>query len=153
MLTPFVLDLILQECRGEVRQAPERVITDYVARDFMKLHTYAIIVTDVMFVNNIPFLVTLFRGIKFVRAENIKSWTAKQLAKCIRRDMQLYSCGSMIVQTVLMNVGFDKTMDELSDRTVVNTVGNKVGAYVRGRLLPVFPKYSSQKVWPDAGGA
>ena len=35
--------------------------------------------------------------------------------------MQLYSCGSMIVQTVLMEIEFDKTLGELSDRTIVGT--------------------------------
>ena len=32
-------------------------------------------------------------------------------------------------------------------------VGNKVGAYIRGRPLPVFPIYSTQKAWPAAGAA
>ena len=48
--------------RGETtRRALERVITDYVAipRDFLKLHTHVTLIADVMFVNNIPFLVTL----------------------------------------------------------------------------------------------
>ena len=39
-----------------------------------------------MFVNNIPFLFTLSHGIKLVTAENIKSRTAKQLAKSINRN-------------------------------------------------------------------
>ena len=110
--------------RGKtVRRAPERVITDYVAipRDFLKLHTHVTLVADVMFVNNIPFLVTLSRGIKFVTAEHVRSRTAKQLAKSIKRVMQLYGRAGMIVQTVLMDMEFDKTVDELSDRTVVNT--------------------------------
>ena len=32
-------------------------------------------------------------------------------------------------------------------------VGNKVGAYIPGRPLPVFPDFSTQKVWPAAGAA
>ena len=47
--------------RGEtVRQAPQRVITDNVVipGDFLKLHTHVTLVADVIFVNNIPFLVT-----------------------------------------------------------------------------------------------
>ena len=102
---------------------PERVITDYVAilRDFLKLHTPVTLVANMIFVNNIAFLVTLSRGIKFVTAERVKSRTAKQLAKSIKRVMQLYSHGGMIVQTVLMDMEFDKTVDELSDRILVNT--------------------------------
>ena len=33
------------------------------------------------------------------------------------------------------------------------TVGNKMGAYVRGHPLPIFPKYISQKLWPAARAA
>ena len=56
-------------------------------------------------------------------AENIKSRTAnaKQLAKSIKRVMRLYFRGGMIVQTVLMNMEFDETVDELLERTVVDT--------------------------------
>ena len=109
--------------RGEtVRQASKRVITDYVAipRDFLTLHTYVTLIANVMFVNNIPFFVTLSRGIKFVTAKHVKSMTAKQLAKSIKRVMQLYSRVGMIVQTVFMDMEFDKTVDELCDKTVVN---------------------------------
>ena len=79
------------------------------------------LVANVMFVNNIPFLVTLSHGIKFVTAEHVKSTTAKQLAKSIKRVMQLYGRVGMVVQTVLMDMEFDKTVDGLSDKTVVNT--------------------------------
>ena len=79
------------------------------------------LVADLMFVNNIPFLVTLPRGIKSVTAENIKPRTGKQLAKSIKRVMQVYSRGGTIVQTVLMSMEFGKTVSELSGRTVVNT--------------------------------
>ena len=53
--------------QGEtVRQAPERVIKYYVAipRDFLKLCTHVTLVAEAIFINNIPFLVTLSRGIK-----------------------------------------------------------------------------------------
>ena len=34
-----------------------------------------------------------------------------------------------------------------------NPVGNKVGAYIHGHPLPVFPIYSTQKAWTAAGAA
>ena len=43
-------------------------------------------------------------------------------------------------------------LQRIADSTVA-TVGNKVGAYIRGRPLPVFPIYSTQKAWPAAGVA
>ena len=48
--------------RGKtVWRVPKHVITDYVAipQDFIMLHIYVTLVADVMFVNSIPFLVTL----------------------------------------------------------------------------------------------
>ena len=83
--------------RGKlVRRDPQRVITDYVGipRDFLKLHTHVTLIANVMFVNNIPFLVTLSCGIKFVTAEHVKSKTAKQLAKSINRNTgtDIYIC-------------------------------------------------------------
>ena len=37
--------------------------------------------------------------------------------------------------------------------TFLVNVGNKVGAYIRGRPLHVFPEYSSQTRWAAAGAA
>ena len=48
--------------RGKtVRTAPEHVVIEYVAipRDFLALHWRVTLMADVMFVNNVPFLVTL----------------------------------------------------------------------------------------------
>ena len=110
--------------RGKtVRESPKHVVTDVVAipRDFMKLHKFVTLVADVMFVNSVPFLVTSSRGIKFVTAEHLQSRTAKQLSKSLKRIMCLYSRGGMIVQTILMDMEFDKTKSELMDKVVVNT--------------------------------
>ena len=106
---------------------PEHVTTDYVQipRDFIKLHKYVALVADVMFVNNIPFLITMSRKIKFITVEHIPTRTAKQLSKGLKRVMRLYSRAGMIVQTILMDMEFDKTADHLMDSTVVNTSAAK----------------------------
>ena len=44
-----------------------------------------------MFVNNIPFLITMSRKIKFITVEHIPTRTAKQLSKGLKRVMRLYS--------------------------------------------------------------
>ena len=87
--------------------------TDYVAipRDFLALHRFVSLVADVMFVNNIPFLITIYRGIKFVTVEYLRSLTDKELSKKLRRVMKLYGRGSMIVQTILIDMEFDSTKD------------------------------------------
>jgi hypothetical protein len=110
--------------RGKtVRKKPDRVMLDYVAvpHEFMKLHKYVTLVADVMFVNGIAFLVTMSRGIKFITAEHIPTRTAKQLSKSLKRIMQLYSRGGMVVQTILMDMEFDKTVEPLMVEVTVNT--------------------------------
>ncbi len=60
---------ILANLRGKMaRTKPEHVRADYVKipQDFTDLHKYVTIVADVMFVNGLPFLVTLSRGISLV---------------------------------------------------------------------------------------
>ena len=92
-----------------VRHKPEHVMTDYVdiPRDFLVLHRFVSIVTDVIFVNNIPFLITMSCGIKSVTVEYISSHTAKEISKKLKRVIKSYGRGSMIVQTILMDMGFD----------------------------------------------
>ena len=58
------------------------------------------LVVDVMIVNNIPILIAMSCSIKFVTVER----TANQLRKNIKRIMELYSRGSIIVQTILMDL-------------------------------------------------
>jgi hypothetical protein len=50
------------------RRKPEHVQVDYVQipRDFVKIHKYVTLVADIIFVNGLPFLVTLSRGISLV---------------------------------------------------------------------------------------
>ena len=84
---------ILGGTRGKtVRQNPEHVTTDYVAipRYFLALHRFVSLVEDVMFVNNIPFLITMSHGIKFVTVEYLSSRTSKELSKKLKIVMELY---------------------------------------------------------------
>jgi hypothetical protein len=58
----------LANIRGKTtRRKPEHVQVDYVQipRDFVKMHKYVTLAADVMFVNGLPFLITLSRGISF----------------------------------------------------------------------------------------
>ena len=119
---------ILGVTRGKaVRQNPEHVTTNYVAipRDFLTLQRFVSLVAHVMFVHNKTFLTTMFRGIKFVTVEYISARTAKELSKKLNRVMKLYGQGSVISQTILMDMEFDSTKDELMGKTVVNTYSAK----------------------------
>ena len=93
--------------RGKaVRQKPDRVVTYYVAVtcNFLALHKYVTLMSDVCFVDNVAFLVTMSRGIKFVTVEFIRTQTAKQLSKSLKISMKLYIRGSMQVQTILIDM-------------------------------------------------
>ena len=81
-----------------------------VPKDFLKLHKFVITMSDVMFVNIAPFLITMACGIKFVTIEHIPTPTGKQLSKSLKKVMKIYSRSSMIVHTVLMDMEFDKTI-------------------------------------------
>ncbi len=64
------------------RKQPEHVRVDYVEipRNLVNMHKYVTLVADVMFVNGLPFLVTLSRGIILVTIEFLPSQTVKRFA-------------------------------------------------------------------------
>ena len=131
---------------NNTRQNPEHVTTDYVdiPRDFLALHKYVNLVADVMFVNNIPFLITMSSGIKFVTVEHITIRTSKQLSKDPKIIMKFYARGSMIVKPILMNVELDSTKDELMGKTVVNNSASKEHvAYIERCIFIVKERCSS----------
>jgi len=58
--------------RGKtVRRKPEQVVTDYVQipRDLIQTNKYVTLTADVMFVNNLAFVITYGRGIGLITAE------------------------------------------------------------------------------------
>ena len=104
---------ILGGTRGKtVIQKPEHVTTDYVAfpRFFLALHMFASLVADVLFVNSIPFLITMSRDIKYVTFEYLSFHTAKELSKELQIVMNLYGQGIKIVQPILLDMEFDSTI-------------------------------------------
>ena len=114
----------LSTVRGKtVRRAPARVQTDYieVPRDFLLLVKNVTLLADVMFVNKVPFLITVSRKIKFITVEFLSSRTAKQLSKKLKRILRLYGRAGLTVHTILMDMEFDKVADALEGDIVVNT--------------------------------
>ena len=91
--TQTIFGPILCGTRGEiVRQKPEHLTTDYVAisRGGLALHRFVSLVADVVFVNNIHFLITMSSSIKCVTVGYLSSCTAKELSKKLKRVMKLY---------------------------------------------------------------
>ena len=63
---------------------------------------------DVMFVNGVPFLVSLARGLNLLTAEFLPFLTAKSLALRIEQIKHLYGRGVFTVGTILMDNEFEK---------------------------------------------
>ena len=103
-----------------VRQKPERVETHYVQipKEFMTTHEFVTLMADVIFVNNLAFMITFRRGIGLLTMEFTPMHMAKQLAHKLIKVIQLYSQAGFIVQTILIDMEFDKGV-------VVNTSATK----------------------------
>jgi hypothetical protein len=77
-----------------------------------------------MFVDGIPFLVSVVHGLNLVTVKHKPSRTAKNLVAGIKRVMALYSCGSFCMGTRLMDNNFEK-LRNLVPKIVVNTTASK----------------------------
>jgi hypothetical protein len=77
-----------------------------------------------MFVNGVPFLVSVARGLNLVKAKFTPSQTAKQLAAGITRMIDLYDRGGFKVGTVLMDNEFEK-LRNLVPILAINTTAAK----------------------------
>jgi hypothetical protein len=102
------------------------VTTNYVQipRALLKRHQRVTLTVNVMFVNGVPFLVSVARGLNLVTAEHMPTRTAKQLAAGIVRVMDLYLRGGFQVGTVLMDNEFEK-LRNLVPVLAVNTTAAK----------------------------
>jgi hypothetical protein len=114
----------LANLRGKMtRKKTEHVRVDYmgIPRDLVDMHKYVTLVADVMFVNNLPFLVTSSRGISLVTIEYLPSRTAKRLALTLEQVLQVYTRGGFVVQTMMMDMEFKKLVDLLPNVTINTT--------------------------------
>jgi hypothetical protein len=104
------------------RKQPEHVRVDYmeIPQNLINMHKYVTLVAEVMFVNGLPFLVTLLRGISLVMIDLLPSRTAKRLALTVERVPKVYARGGFVVQTMMMDMEFKKLVDLLSN-VAINT--------------------------------
>jgi hypothetical protein len=111
---------------GMVRQPPDSVTTNYVQipHALLEWHQWVTLAVDVMFVNGVPFLVSMARGLNLVTAEHMPNRTAKQLGAGIVRVMDLNLHGGFQVGMVLMDNEFEK-LQNLVPVLAVNTTAAK----------------------------
>ncbi len=68
------------------------------------MHKYVTLAVEVMFVNGLPFLVTLSRRISLVTIEYLPFRMAKRLLHTLRRVFRVYGTGGYVIQTTLMDI-------------------------------------------------
>jgi hypothetical protein len=109
-----------------VRRLPESATTNCIEipRAILEQHQQVTLAVTIMFINRVPFLVSISRGINLVTAEHTPSRTAKQLAAGIRHIMDLYLCRGFQVGTMLMDNELEK-LRVLIPILVVNTTSAK----------------------------
>ncbi len=74
-----------------------------------------------MFVNGVPFLVTLSRKLRLLTVEFLSSRTAVKLSEYLVKVSKLYAHGGFTVRTVLMEQEFDKVADRVPTLEVNTT--------------------------------
>ena len=86
-----------------------------------------------MFVNGIPFLVTLSRKIRLFTVEFMPSRTAAKLTDYLVKLSKLYARGGFMVRTILMDQEFDKVKDKMPLLELNTTAAREhVGEIERG---------------------
>ena len=115
-ITNAIFGGYLAGIRGKTtRRKPEQVKTDDVKipREFMTVHKFVTLIADVIFVNNLAFVVTFARGIGLITVEFTPTHTATQLAHNLNKVIQLYEQAGFKIQIILMGMKFDKVVPEL----------------------------------------
>ena len=84
-----------------------------------------------MFVNGLAFFTTLGRDIWFGTAEHVPSWTAKQVAKYLKKIVKLYTFSGFGVRTVLMDREFEKIKPEVELDINISAAREHVGEIER----------------------
>jgi hypothetical protein len=100
--------------RGKtVRQRPHRVRPELITvpQELYERTRDVILTAYVMFVDGLPFFVTLSRGIKLVTLEFLPSCTTDQLHKSLLAVARLYRRGGFLVKLALMDMEFKKLED------------------------------------------
>ena len=114
--------------RGKtVRQKPSRVRPTYVQiplQLYEKLRDVTL-TADVMFVNSLPFFITVSRRIKLITVQFLPSRTAEQLCNKLRTIMHLYRRGGYLVRTALMDMEFKPLVDMMDDVNINTTAARE----------------------------
>jgi len=113
----------LANIRGKmVRCKPEHVSTEIVdiPRQILSNQKHVALSVDVMFVNQVPFLVSLSRNINLMTIEYVPCWSASKLGLLLQWIIDVYTCAGFPVRTILMDNEFNKVTDHVPN-LILNT--------------------------------
>jgi hypothetical protein len=114
--------------RGKtVRQRPEKVRPELVTipRSLFERLQDVTLEADVMFVNGLPFFVTVSRVIKFATCEALPSQTAPQLCSSLTKVITLYRQRNFRVNFCLMDMQFEPLVTMMHDTTINTTAARE----------------------------
>ena len=109
--------------RGKtVRQRPRRVRPELVSipQQLYEQLRDVVLAADVMFVNGLPFFVTLSRGIKLLTIKFLPSCTTNTLHDSLQTLARLYRRDGFLVKMCLMDMEF-KPLEDSSKDVPINT--------------------------------
>jgi hypothetical protein len=85
-----------------------------IPRTLFDINKQVTLAVDVIFVNLVPFLVSVSPTINLITIEHAPQRTATKLGDLIQRIVQVYARAGFTVQTVLMDNEFEKLKDHVS---------------------------------------
>ena len=84
------------------------------------MNKFVSLTADVMYVNGLPFVITYGQGIGLIMAEFMLDQTANQVAFNLKRIISLYSRSGFTIQTIFMDMKFNKVIVEIP-KVIINT--------------------------------
>ena len=119
----------LATIRGKtVWRRPKRVITDYVniPQPLVEANKSVILAADVMFVNSVPFLLSVSQNINLITIEHALSpRTATSLGSLLQCIVRVYTRAGFTVQKILMDIEIEKICDHVPMLDVNTPVASK----------------------------
>jgi hypothetical protein len=111
-----------------VRRRPKRVIMDCVNIPWLLVdaNQRVTLAGDIMFVNSVPFLVSVSRNVNLITIEHAPSpRTASSLGSLLQRIIPVYARAGFTVQSILMDIEFDKVHNHVSVLDVNTTAASE----------------------------
>ena len=110
-----------------VHRTPEQVAARLVNLPYVVMSRYRDVALggDIMFVNKIPFFMTISRNIRFGTSQSLTSRSSKVILRAIQSIKKIYSQRGFWVTIMMMDGQFENLLGDLADMQFnLNTVSN-----------------------------